>query len=73
MPSVRGPAYANAAETLLVNAAVAEKFLPVIARKLAEAGVELRGCERSRKIFAGMKEGRRRTTGRRNTFRRSLQ
>jgi glutamate-5-semialdehyde dehydrogenase len=33
-------------ETLLVDAAVAETFLPVIARRLREAKVELRGCPR---------------------------
>ena len=49
------PAVCNAMETLLVDAAVADDFLPRIAGKLAEAGVELRGCEKSRKLAGGMK------------------
>ncbi len=44
------PAVCNAAETLLVDEAVAETFLPRIAARLTEAGVELRGCERSREL-----------------------
>jgi glutamate-5-semialdehyde dehydrogenase len=42
------PGVCNAAETLLVNAAVAERFLPGILGDLREAGVELMGDERSR-------------------------
>ncbi len=38
------PGVCNAAETLLVHAAVAERFLPRIGRVLVEQGVELRGC-----------------------------
>ncbi|MDY7010207.1 MAG: glutamate-5-semialdehyde dehydrogenase [Planctomycetota bacterium] len=49
------PGVCNAAETLLVDAAVAGKFLPAVAKKLAEAGVELRGCGKSRKIVSDMK------------------
>ena len=49
------PAVCNAMETLLVDAAVADEFLPRAAEKLTDAGVELRGCERSRKLVAGMK------------------
>ncbi len=49
------PGVCNAMETLLVDAAVADEFLPRAAKKLAEAGVELRGCDRSRAIFADMK------------------
>lgn len=37
-----------AMETLLVDAAVAEQFLPRIGRALEAAGVEIRGCERTR-------------------------
>jgi glutamate-5-semialdehyde dehydrogenase len=40
----------NAAETLLVHAAVAERFLPAAAARLAEAGVELRGDARTRAL-----------------------
>ena len=49
------PGVCNAAETLLVDAAVAGDFLPGICHKLTDAGVELRGCQRSRKLFKGMK------------------
>ncbi len=48
------PGVCNAMETLLVDAAVAEEFLPRIAAKLLAAGVELRGCERSRQIVSEM-------------------
>jgi glutamate-5-semialdehyde dehydrogenase len=34
----------NALETLLVDRAVADRFLPMVAARLGEAGVELRGC-----------------------------
>jgi glutamate-5-semialdehyde dehydrogenase len=47
---VQRPSVCNAAETLLVHRAVAEKFLPPMLRDLAEAGVEIRGCERTREI-----------------------
>src|SRR5437667_5466801 len=40
----------NWAETLLVHAAVAEGFLPAAAARLQAAGVELRGCERTRAL-----------------------
>lgn len=45
------PAACNSAETLLVHADVAATFLPRIAKKLRSAGVELRGCERTRAIL----------------------
>jgi glutamate-5-semialdehyde dehydrogenase len=45
---VQRPGVCNAAETLLVNAAVAEEFLPAILGELREAGVELVGDERTR-------------------------
>ncbi len=41
------PGVCNAAESLLVHAAVAERFLPRAAAALRERGVELRGCERT--------------------------
>lgn len=40
----------NAMETLLVHAAIAPRFLPVAAARLADAGVELRGDERTRAL-----------------------
>jgi glutamate-5-semialdehyde dehydrogenase len=44
------PGVCNAAETLLVHADVAADFLPRALRALADAGVELRGDERTRAI-----------------------
>lgn len=44
------PGVCNALETLLVDQAVARKFLPRAAAALREHGVELRGCERTRAI-----------------------
>jgi len=38
-------------ETLLVHADVADEFLPRIAARLTAAGVELRGCERTRHLL----------------------
>ncbi|MBI5814414.1 MAG: glutamate-5-semialdehyde dehydrogenase [Nitrospinae bacterium] len=53
---VQRPGVCNAAETLLVHEAVADKFLPMIAKTLGEAKVELRGCERTRKIIPSAKQ-----------------
>ncbi len=47
---VSRPSVCNAMEKLLVHAAVAERFLPPLAKRLAAAGVELRGCDRTRRI-----------------------
>ena len=41
------PGVCNAAECLLVDAALADAFLPRVGRALREKGVELRGCARS--------------------------
>jgi glutamate-5-semialdehyde dehydrogenase len=46
------PAACNAAETLLVDAAVAPQFLPYLIEKLRAAGVEVRGCERTGAIIS---------------------
>lgn len=40
----------NAAETLLVHEAIAADFLPLVATRLREAGVEIRGDERTRAL-----------------------
>jgi glutamate-5-semialdehyde dehydrogenase len=42
----------NTMETLLVDAPVAELMLPELGRIYSEHGVELRGCERTRRILA---------------------
>ena len=44
------PAVCNSAESLLVDAEIAEKFLPEMARIFSESSVELRGCEKTREI-----------------------
>lgn len=48
---VQRPGVCNAMETLLVHHACAETFLPRIAKRFEEAGVELRGCEKTCKIL----------------------
>jgi glutamate-5-semialdehyde dehydrogenase len=44
------PSVCNALETLLVHQAAAPRLLPGIAARLAEAGVEVRGCPRTRAL-----------------------
>ncbi len=48
---VQRPGVCNAMETLLVDAEVANTFLPDVARRYADAGVELRGCSDTRGII----------------------
>ena len=45
------PAVCNAVETLLVDARIADKFLPLIKKALEDNEVEMRGCERTRQII----------------------
>lgn len=45
----------NALESLLVHESIAAKFLPQIAAALSAQGVELRGCERTRKLVPAAK------------------
>jgi glutamate-5-semialdehyde dehydrogenase len=52
---VQRPGAGNSMETLLVDRAVAEEFLPLIAPRLAAAGVELRGCPVTRRILRGVR------------------
>jgi glutamate-5-semialdehyde dehydrogenase len=44
-------AVCNAAETLLVHKDIAAKFLPTVKQALEAKNVELRGCEKTRKII----------------------
>jgi glutamate-5-semialdehyde dehydrogenase len=44
-------AVCNAAETLLVDNKIAEKFLPKVKTSLEEKGVQLRGCEKTTSII----------------------
>lgn len=45
------PSVCNAAESLLVHRDVAEAFLPICQKKLAEKNVEIRGCQETCKIL----------------------
>ena len=49
---VQRPSVCNALETLLVDSSVAAKALPPVLDRLAEAGVVIRGDERTREIYA---------------------
>ncbi|HAV42755.1 TPA: glutamate-5-semialdehyde dehydrogenase [bacterium] len=53
---VQRPGVCNAMETLLVHKERAEEFLPIIAKKLKEAQVEIRGCPRTREIITDIDE-----------------
>jgi len=48
---VQRPGVCNAMETMLVHRAVAEAFLPAMAERFCEAGVELRGCDATCRIL----------------------
>ncbi|MDO8784923.1 MAG: glutamate-5-semialdehyde dehydrogenase [Syntrophales bacterium] len=45
------PGVCNAMETLLIHQDIADKFLPIMAQHFREAGVALKGCERTRTIM----------------------
>lgn len=49
------PGVCNAMETLLVHKDIARKFLPVMINRYKQAGVEIRGCPKTRKIVKGIK------------------
>jgi glutamate-5-semialdehyde dehydrogenase len=51
---VQRPSVCNAAEKLLVHRGIAKKFLPCIASRLREAGVEIRGDAASGAIISGV-------------------
>ncbi|MEN6355626.1 MAG: glutamate-5-semialdehyde dehydrogenase [Armatimonadota bacterium] len=53
---VQNPSVCNAMETLLVSEQIASEFLPVICKRLADAGVEIRADEKARAIVPGLKE-----------------
>src|SRR3990172_8884055 len=52
---VQRPGVCNSMETLLVHKGIAERFLPGMYEKYRAAGVELRGCERTRQILKDVK------------------
>lgn len=51
---VQRPGTCNAMETMLVDGAVARKFLPSMIKRLKTAGVRLKGCQKTRKIDASL-------------------
>jgi glutamate-5-semialdehyde dehydrogenase len=53
---VQRPSVCNAMETLLVHQAVATNFLPRLIAKYQAAGVEIRGCEKTCALVAGIKK-----------------
>jgi len=50
------PGVCNALETLLVHKDTAEAFLPLVGAKLVAAGVELRGCPKTKAILPDIKD-----------------
>jgi glutamate-5-semialdehyde dehydrogenase len=52
---IQRPGTCNAMETMLVHEKISKAFLPDISRSMLDAGVELRGCEKSRKILPDIK------------------
>ncbi len=55
---VQRPGVCNAMETLLVHQSAAESFLPAMAKRFSEAGVELRGCVETCRILPDVKKAR---------------
>jgi glutamate-5-semialdehyde dehydrogenase len=54
---VQRPGVCNSAETLLIDAAIAERFAPAVLSDLAAAGVELVGDERLRELAGEIEVG----------------
>jgi len=52
---VQRPGTCNAMETMLVHQDVAKAFLPAIIGRMKKAGVEIRGCERTRAVVPDIK------------------
>lgn len=48
---VQRPGVCNAMETMLVHEKIAEDFLPPLAKRLGDAGVEIRGCSGTVKLI----------------------
>lgn len=53
---VQRPGVCNAMETMLVHESVANEFLPPMAERLKKAGVEIRGCDKTRKLIPDIKK-----------------
>ncbi len=52
---VQRPGVCNAMETMLVDEKIAKRFLPLMLGKFKGAGVEIRGCAKTRKILKDIK------------------
>lgn len=52
---VQRPGVCNAMETMLVHQEIAPQFLPLMAEKFNQAGVELRGCPETKKLLPTIK------------------
>ncbi|MGO4343962.1 glutamate-5-semialdehyde dehydrogenase [Paenibacillus sp. MCAF9] len=52
---VQRPSVCNSMETLLVHEAFADQHLSALADRFVQAGVELRGCERTASLLTGIK------------------
>ena len=53
---VQRPSVCNAAETLLVDSAVADEFIPMVFKALKEKNVEIRADKKSKEIFADVND-----------------
>ena len=53
---VQRPGVCNAMETLLVHKDIAGKFLPSMIKKYKDAGVEIRGCSRTKAVVSDIKD-----------------
>jgi glutamate-5-semialdehyde dehydrogenase len=53
---VQRPGVCNAMETLLVHKEIAQTFLPPMKELYDQAGVKLKGCDKTRKILPGIEE-----------------
>ncbi len=52
---VQRPGVCNAMETMLVHERIADDFLPPMAKRLQDAGVEIRGCPKTLALVPGTK------------------
>jgi glutamate-5-semialdehyde dehydrogenase len=50
---VQRPGVCNAMETMLVHESISETFLPIIGKRLRDAGVEIRGCPKTVAVLPG--------------------
>ncbi len=52
---VQRPGVCNAMETMLVHERIADDFLPSMAKRLQDVGVEIRGCQKTSALVPGTK------------------